>query len=273
MSAAASAAPVRRKAKRQRWYQKKHQTATTVDADDSDAGIEMVELVAKTQSLWSPIRSSIGAYDMDKPSDRIALASDLWRGSYFESTGSIREENPVLVDLLETLIENTSNPSEEKLQQFVEGKRRLVDGILVSIVRAQSQKKMPLLTAAIGIVGMCNCVTAEYHDAIASFSKGLTPSEKWLEDFVKDAMELRPEPEPEEMIPGINACVFDNLQIQMDYHSYMVDGESGQLLDMTTWMSCPIPRRLAPNLDLPSLCKSRATNPTLPSPALPRPAR
>ena len=200
MSAGPSAPTCSRKAKRSRWCQKKTHSASTAKIDDYDDGIEMVELVTKTKELWQPIRSSCGVYDMDLPQDRMALAMDLWRGGYFNSNEIIRRENPHLVELLDTLITNTTNPSEEKMLQFVEGKRRLVDGILVSIVRAQSQKKMPLLTAAIGIVGMCNCVTREYHDAIASFSKGLTPSEKWLDDFVKEAMELRPVPEPEEML-------------------------------------------------------------------------
>jgi hypothetical protein len=257
MSSSSSARSASRKPKRQRWCRAKSHTAKESDDDECDEGIEMQELVKKTEELWQPVRSSMGAYDMDKPQDKLALAADLWRGGYFDSIETLRNENPVLVELLDALITNTTTPKADKVEQFEEGKARLVNGILVSIVRAQSQKKMPLLSAAIGIVGMCNGITREFHDTIASFSKGFTPSDKWLEDFVNLAMTVRPEPEPEEMIDGVYGCVFDNLQVQMDYHSFMVDGIGGQQLKMTTWMSCHIPRSLAPNLDLDAYCTLR----------------
>jgi hypothetical protein len=253
-SAGAAASGARRVPKTKQWTQGKARKRQAMDADESDVGIEMEVLVDKTKQLWKPISTDLSAYDMDLVSDRHRLAADLWRGGYFASAHSIREENSILTELIEATIANSSTPSADKQQQFAEGKRRLVDGILINIVRAQSQKKIPLLTAALGIVGLCNSITRENHDAISSFMKGATPSEKWLTDFIAEAMAHRPEPEDEEMIPGLHACVFDNLQMQMDYHSYMVDGESGQQLKMTTWMSCPIPRRLAPNLDFDALC-------------------
>ena len=217
--------------------------------DDEENGVEMTGLHGGDQpaglapaSLDGPIDSSTIA-NMDQPAAKELLAMQLWSGGIDAELARLREANPLLVQLLYRLIANEATPANP--QHFASRKQNLVDGILVSIVRAQSQKKMPLLTAAIGVVGLCNNVSREFHDAITFFYKGASPSEVWLDSLMESAIKCRPPPS-EDVVPFVIAAAFDNLTMKTNYGSYMVAGESGERIDMTNWMTCQVPRFLAP---------------------------
>jgi hypothetical protein len=92
---------------------------------------------------------------------------------------------------------------------------------------------------------------------------GTTMSEKWTDEFCCMAMRHRPPPDYE-VVPGIVACCFDNLSMQIDYKSYASEGEVGRRLDMTNWFSCCIPRSLAPTLDAAATCALASALPHYP---------
>ena len=48
--------------------------------------------------------------------------------------------------------------------------------------------------------------------------------------------------------------VFDNLSMNIDYHSYSIGGATGYKLNMTTWLSTRLPRSLAPAMDAKAIC-------------------
>ena len=223
----------------------------------SDAGeVELTEMQSQSKSWLAavqPISSGGGTiYDMDNEQDKQRLASDIWTEPFAGSLMAFREANPELVCILSSCISNQSKVT----ATLVENKERLVDGVLLNIVRAQSQKKMPLVTVGLSLLAEANHVTREFHDVISLFFKGALTSETWAEEFMAKAREMRPQP-TDLMLKGVVVACFDNLTMNVDYSSYVREGESGYKLDMTNWFSTPIPRFLVcTQFDAKQICEN-----------------
>ena len=222
-------------------------------ASAAEVEIELVELqhhAAASVQLSQPFNSKGGAYNMDNADERHQLAHDIWTQPFTTSVARLREDNPALVDVLHAQISNKTTVTEA----FVANKEMLVDGMLLDVCRAQSQKRMPLATAALGILSEANLVRTEYHNVLSRYHKGFAPSVKWVHDFMKLARTCRPPP-PEATLPGVAVATFDNLSMNVDYKSYVTEGEGGYKLDMTNWFSTYIPQHLAPQFNPWSTCE------------------
>ena len=165
------------------------------------------------------------------------------RRLYLESMAVLREDNAALVSVIAAQIANGHDRRASTNQLAT--KERILDGILLCIVRAQSKFKMPLATAALSVLAETNLVPREFWLAVRAFFHGAVACESWVADILEVARSLRPPPNYE-TLPLVNVCVFDNLSMQMNYGSYMREGGSGELKHMTNWFYCPLPRRLAP---------------------------
>ena len=110
--------------------------------------------------------------------------------------------------VLESSISNQSKVTE----LFIDNKKRLVDGILLNICRAQSQKKMPLLTAALSVLEEANQVPAAFHDVLTTYFKGAhLASKNWTKDFIVQARDRQPPAPSVEPLEGVAVVAFDNL--------------------------------------------------------------
>lgn len=206
---------------------------------------------SKLVSLSRPIYSVGAVYDMDEEVDRERLAAALWTASIVDSLEALKEANPVLVAVLRAQISNQSDQTEA----FLFNKERLIEGMLMDVVRAQSQKKMPLVTAAGGLLAHANYLTRELHDFLTLYHKGALPSEAWVEDILRRARRHRPGPTLVVLL-GVAVVTFDNLTMNVDYKSYVTGGEGGSRLDMTNWFSTLLPRELAPpGFDAEQICE------------------
>ena len=219
-------------------HRKRHRTSSSTTGDAPDEFQPTEELLP--EALRKPIASFGGVFDMNMEGERKELALALWQSDYAEACIAIREANPLLVAVLEHSISNTVTPTAASIAS----KKLLIDGMLVNLVRGQSQLKVPLLSAAMSILAECNKISREYHDAIATFFKGAAASETWTKNFLKEARELRP-PADEEMLVGVVVGVFDNLTMQIDYKSYSSQGLTGERKDMTNWFTVKLPAHLA----------------------------
>ena len=207
-------------------------------------------------SCWraatQPIRTGNGiVYDMDDPEERLRLEHDIWVKDYADSMHALREANAELVTILDSCILNQSKVTE----LLIDNKKRLVDGVLLNLCRAQSQKKMPLITAALSVLNEANHIPREFHDVMTTYFKGSLASETWTSDFLRSARDRRPPPS-DDPLQGVAVVTFDNLSMQVDYSSYVREGEGGHRLDMTNWFSVRIPRMLAaPTFDAQAIFK------------------
>ena len=227
-------------------------------SDTEDQGIELMQLrdlSGKQQSeltaLHTPINSRAvqGVYDMQKPGDRQRLASAVWSANFKDCMGHLRAANP---EFMAVLADQTANQTTQTVVSVLHKERQL-DGILLNTVRAQSIHKVPMLTVALSIMCEANLVKREFHDSISFLMKGALMSETWVEKFMKEASLARPLP-TEPMIPRVMVTVFDNLTMNVAYHSFSVGGVTGEQLDMTNWFAVNIPKWLAPTLDGMNAC-------------------
>ena len=65
----------------------------------------------------------------------------------------------------------TSGGSDET-ETLLNNRARLIDGMLLDICRAQNINSIPVLTAAMSILGEFNHIPREYHDALALYHRG-----------------------------------------------------------------------------------------------------
>ena len=226
--------------------------ASTSSVDESEQGIEMTDfrvllesMEAERAALHSPIASQVsGVYNMQSVADREKMAAEIWTADFTSSMEALKAANAPLVAVLEAQMVNTTRRTE------ISGahKQRQLEGILLNLVRAQSIHKVPILSAALSILCEANLVKREFHDAITFMMKGALLSETWTENFMKKASQMRPAP-TEPMIPGVMVTVFDNLTMNVAYHSMCVGGETGEKLDMTNWFAVRVPQLLAPAMD------------------------
>jgi hypothetical protein len=190
--------------------------------------IELIDLKHWRSVLLQPVHSSVAVYDMHESEDKERLAAALWTDSFTDSLHFLREMNRPLLDVLRAQIANMSDQTD----LFVANKERLLDGILMDIVRAQNQRKMPILTAAVGILAHVHHVPREFHNTLMLYHKGALPSPAWVHDILQRARTLRPPP-TEVSLSRIRVAAFDNLSMNVDYSSYVREGEGGYKLEMT----------------------------------------
>ena len=251
-----------RKSAASRWSTKRARIAPVSDESDQESDADEVpslealterveQLELERTYLQRPLQSHGAVYNLWDPRDRENLARCMWAGNYRNSMATLREMNAPLVALLDILMSNTYVTTEERLLR----KDRLVDGILADLVRGQSIRNCPLLTAAVSIVARYNHVPREFHNAISYMHRGALLSETWVRKFLPLAVRMRPaigyEP-----LDRIAVATFDNFQINAQYKSYVVGGMSGIQLKMTNWMTTSIPKSLAsPSFDAVSVCE------------------
>ena len=225
------------------------ETGDGIDDELEALRAQVATLEAEKAALIRPMDCA-GVPHMKVAGDRKALSDALYAGNYAATMQILRDNNRELVCVLYAQMSNQSDETETLLA----ARSRMVDGILLDICRAQNILHVPVVTAALSILGEFNHVAREYHDSIAQLHRGVALSEKWVRDFLADARKWRPEP-PFERVAGVTVAVFDNLTMKVDYSSYSTQGETGHKLDMTNWLSTPVPVALAPSMDARKICK------------------
>ena len=109
------------------------------------AEAELIELRAWRLALLKPVQTAGAVFNMQSAGDKLLCAQAIWLGGYSSSMQHLREANPELLQVINAQVMS---------QYAVEAGRhtRLVNGILLNIVRAQSQYNVPLITAAFTIL-------------------------------------------------------------------------------------------------------------------------
>ena len=207
-----------------------------------EAASDDLALRAWRDMLLSPIDAAT-TFNMQAQGDKELLARQLWVGDISASMLAVRFANPELVEVLNAQTGNQHDRRASDHAQLV--KMRLVDGMLLSAVRAQNMHHVPLVTAALTILSEAKLVNVEFHEGIRAFFRGALATETWAKSILVMARTLRPPP-ADAPLAGVAIACFDNLSMKINYGSYMLDGAAGTFLTMTNWFSCVPPRLLAP---------------------------
>jgi len=206
--------------------------------DYLELGIEMMSFV----NTPTKIQKSQYVYDMDKPDERLSLITCLWTGDFGAALDSVCAVNRELHTMLRVCVANTYEPVDPIAY---ERQRSLqLECTMNNLVRIQSNKKMPLLTAAHSVMAERDQLGGPLWDTIKHANPGLLASERWTRKLMYDARLFRPTPVPQ--INGVAALVFDNYTRRCLYKSQVAAAQGGYRLDMTNYGSIRIPASLAP---------------------------
>lgn len=199
------------------------------------------------------LQPALSTFEMHSPSGREELAQHMWKCCDLLGDTSMTASNRELAAILNVLMHNSYRRDVSSEYQTLRTGFR-VESILVNLQRAQSQKKMPLLTARFSVA----CLRAQLpHKLWEIFSlclPGLLASHKWTQDFVAFASERRA-PCKYEVLSGVGGVLFDNYTRKVLYSSKATVESHGFLLNMTNWGTVQIPRLVAPpNFNLEAAC-------------------
>ena len=214
-------------------------------------GIEMKEMFSQALTL----QDAPCTFDMDEVVDRAELAAALWSSDALLDEGSLTASNGALAGVLEVLLRKCgAQPGEEADAAELRTAIR-IEGLITNLQRAQSQKKMAILTARISLAAARCQLHGMMWQMMSLLSPGLLASETWTIDMMEFARDHRPPCDYEEL-PLVGGAMFDNYTRRVLYKSLVTVEKSGFLLNMTNWASFTIPKLLVgPNFDPHLLCE------------------
>lgn len=237
----------RRGRTRQGWTHHKGKRSAPVSED------QVVEDIKDFFEEALQLQPSPLTFNLDVMHDRIALAKAMWVRHDVWGDQSMTAANLQLSSVLKVLLRNKyAGASGESAVQRTNIR---IENILIDLQRAQSQKRMPLLTARFS----CACLRAQLPrkvwELISLCFPGLLASYSWTEEFVAFASECRPACDYAEL-EGVGGVLFDNYTRKVLYSSKATIDSSGFLLNMTNWATFCIPAKLAsPNFNAKELCE------------------
>lgn len=193
-------------------------------------------------------------FNMDSDTGKAALADACWSAADFAGDQSTSTQNAQLKGLFEVLMHNTYRPVD--LDAYQRRTEIQLEGIMANLVRGQSQKILPLLTARCSLVALRAQVPRLVWQMLSTIAPGLFASFPWTEEFAELGSKRRP-PISYASLPGVGGVIFDNYSRKVLYSSQATVESHGYLLNMTNWAKMQIPRSLAsPNFDATKLCNA-----------------
>ena len=188
---------------RKLWRFQKRRRAADEEVGEDAEGVELREFFQEAMTLNSPNST----FNMDCPQSRAQLAVALWGSTPLLGDNSALTANPNLASVLEILIRNSYEPDDR--EAFQERVNFRLEGILTGLLRAQSQKQMPVLTARMSVAFLRNQVHTFTWHMVNLLAPGIVASRSWTKDFIRLARTLRPAC-PYEPLPGVAGVMFDN---------------------------------------------------------------
>lgn len=203
------------------------------------------------------LQASPTVFDLDSAAARAMLADAMWQSTdLLLGDDSLSAANGSLAAVLEVVLRNSYRASNDSSLCLRTAFR--VESIMADLQRAQSQKKMPLLTARLSCAFMRAQLPRQLWELISMLVPGVLASYSWTEDFVGYASSRRPPCKYDEL-PHVGGVVFDNYSRKVLYSSQATVESSGYFLNMTNWGSIKIPRLMAPpGFDATQICESLA---------------
>lgn len=242
---------------RQTWTRRKR--VRRADESETQNVVER-ELIDSLRSAL--VRSpSLTEFNMNCKSARIELAKAMWAGIAGTGERAFMHTNAELVGFLEVLLRNTYTSRAANNSGAVINSRKQfrIESVLTILARAQSQKRMPLLTARLTCAAYRIQMPHTLWRIFSVLNPGLLASFSWIDKFLSFAIEFRP-PCPYETLPLVGGVMFDNYSRKVLYSSQATVEKHGYMLNMTNWATFHIPSSLSlPDVDYDALCACALT--------------
>lgn len=224
-------------------------------ASDNGEGERQAASISQLFSNALVIQSSPSVFDMSSSSEREQLAHAMWSEDSLLGDDALSRCSVDLATILHAIIFNDSRRLDLDSEEGATRDDLRVEGLMINIQRALSQRMMPLLTARISCVCLRAHLPRQVWQLISVLCPGLLASYSWTETFMKLARALRP-PCKYETLPRVAGVMFDNYSRKVLYSSKVTVENHGFMLHMTNWATVQIPRHIAPqNFDAHQSCE------------------
>ena len=191
---------------------------------------------------------------------RIALARRCWANTPImaQAGSSLNAANPELAGVIRSIINNTYRALDA--EKYEQRQFFRVEGVLSNLLRMQSQKQFPLLTARLSIAAYRAQLPDKMWHLIHEFAPGILASFHWTHEFINFAVTFRP-PCSYEELSMVGATMFDNYSRKVLYKSQATNDSAGYQLNMTNWATMTVPKFMAPaNFDAHANCDLHLCN-------------
>ena len=172
----------------------------------------------RTLSRHLTLRSPSLVFHMDQEEERNLLIDALWRGDFVTTLGRFTRMNPDIVSIFENLIDDYSGATPRMRRDTLNPR---FEGAISHLVRARSQKRVPIEVAILSITCLHYSVPHFVWQAIAQLTRAIM-SWSWTVQLCDDALLRDPGP-PYKTASGMTAAVFDNFMICLLYTSDAAD--------------------------------------------------
>ena len=182
-------------------------------------------------------------YHMDGKHDRNALIDALWSGEFLTTRGRegrFTEKNPFLVSLFENLCDEETSAAPRRRKTIIPR----FEGVISHVVRARSQKRVPIEVAVLSLVFLQYSVPHFVWNAAAQLTRAVM-SMSWTVQLCEDAILRDPGPSYP-TATGMTAAVFDNFMMKIGYGSYATQEFKARTFQMTNWASVFLPAQSVP---------------------------
>ena len=182
-------------------------------------------------------------YHMDGKQERYALIDALWSGEYLTTSGRegrFTERNPFLVSLFENLCDEETSAAPRRRKTIIPR----FEGVISHVVRARSQKRVPIEVAVLSLVFLQYSVPHFVWNAVAQLTRAVM-SLSWTVQLCEDAILRDPGP-PYRTAKGMTAAVFDNFMMKIGYGSFATQEFKARTFQMTNWASVFLPAQSVP---------------------------
>ena len=196
----------------------------------------------RTLSRRLTLRSPSLVFHMDKEEERNLLIDALWRGDFVTTIGRFTRMNPDLVSIFENLIDDYSGATPRMRRDTLIPR---FEGTISHLVRARSQKRVPIEVAVLSITLLHYSVPHFAWQAIAQLTRAIM-SWSWTVQLC-DAALLRDPGPPYTTASGMTAAVFDNFMMKIGYGSYATQESAARTFAMTNWASVFLPATAVPD--------------------------
>jgi hypothetical protein len=216
------------------------------------------EVCAKAMSAWKVKPSSRINMSDGKEQAWDALADMLYEPArYPEFIMEVTADNPVLRELLASQTENTHTIDPNRPDLLFKQSLRY-ESAACQLARLTHKDNVPFLV----VLDSCEAYRVGMnHDQWDQYcTRRLLMSNRWVEKEFMPAMHARYPGAPYDVLPWASFAAFDNFTVKVNYKALKRDGTWGYRLDMTNWLTMPIPASILPDVNLKRLYSGKWFN-------------
>ena len=211
------------------------------------------EVCAKAMSAWKPTISARINMSEGKEEAWDALTDMIYDpANYTKYILELTCDNPVLREVLVSQTQNTHTIDPNRPDLLFKQELRY-ESTACHLARIKHKDNVPFLC----VLDSCEAYRVNMnHDQWDQFAtRRILMSDTWTEKEFLPEMHKRYPGAPYEVMEWASFAAFDNFTVKINYKAIKTTETAGYRLDMTNWLTIPIPISILPNTNFRELYK------------------